>query len=103
MPRLKQVSLLLLRLALTFLAVLLSYSLSTLVMGTADISMTAEEEAQAAQGLIRVSLAYAVVFSFLALRARWYGLKFIGGLFLVFFGVETFMAQIETLYFNSAV
>jgi hypothetical protein len=65
--------------------------------------VTAEEEAQAAQGLIRVSLAYAVVFSFLALRARWYGLKFIGGLFLVFFGVETFMAQIETLYFNSAV
>ena len=103
MSRLKQVSLLLLRLVLTFLAVLLSYSLSTLVMGTADIPMTPEEETQAAQGLIRVSLAYAVVFSYLALRARWYGLKFIGGLFLVFFGVETFMAQIETLYFNSAV
>ena len=40
-------------------------------MGTADIAMTPEEEARAAQGLIRVSLAYdAVVFSFLALRAR---------------------------------
>jgi hypothetical protein len=70
MSRVKQASLLLLRLALTFLAVLLSYSLSTLVMGTADIAMISEEEARAAQGLIRVSLAYAVVFSFLALRAR---------------------------------
>jgi hypothetical protein len=39
-------------------------------MGTADIAMTPEEEARAAQGLMRVSLAYAVVFSFLALRAR---------------------------------
>ena len=103
MSRLKQVSLLLLRLLLTFLAVLLSYSLSTLVMGTAVISMTPEEEAQAAQGLIRVALAYTVVFSFLALRARWYGIKLIGGFFFVIFGVETFMAQIETLYFNSAV
>lgn len=103
MSRVKQVSLLLLRVMLTFLAVLLSYSLSTLVMATSDISMTREEETQAAQGLIRVSSAYALVFSFLALRARWYGLKLVGGLFLVFFGVETFMAQIETLYFNSAV
>ena len=41
--------------------------------------------------------------SFLVLRSRWHGLKLVGAVILVQFGVETFMAQIETLYFNSAV
>jgi len=45
----------------------------------------------------------ALVLSFLILRSPWYGLKLIGAIILVHFGVETFMAQIETLYFISAV
>jgi len=38
--------------------------------------------------------------SYPILRSRWHGLKLIGAVFLVQFGVETFLTQIESLYFN---
>jgi hypothetical protein len=65
--------------------------------------MSPEEMSQAGNALIAVSLISALLLSFLILLSRWHGLKLIGAVMLVQFGVETFMAQIETLYFNSAV
>jgi len=103
MSKVKQTSLLLLRLVLAFFAMLIAYTLSTVIVEPPDIIMTPEEASQAGRALIFVSLFSALVLSFPILRSRWYGLKLIGAVFLVQFGVETFMAQIETLYFNSAV
>jgi hypothetical protein len=103
MSKVKQVSLLLVRLALAFAAMLAAYILSTMVIGQTDVAVTPEEASRAGRALMLVSLADALVLSFLILRSRWYGLKLIGAVLLVHFGVETFMTQIETLYFNSAV
>lgn len=41
--------------------------------------------------------------SYPILRSRWHGLKLVGAVTLVQFGVETFMTQIETFYFNNAI
>jgi len=103
MSKVKQTSLLLLRLVLAFIAMLIAYILSTMVIGQTNTIMTPEEASRAGQALFLVSLIDALVLSYPILRSRWHGLKLIGAVSLVHFGVETFMAQIETLYFNSAI
>ena len=103
MSKIKRASILLFRLTLAFIAMLIAYILSTMVIGETNIIMTPEEASQAGRALVFVSLINALVLSFLILRSPWHGLKLIVAITLVHFGVETFMAQIETLYFNSAV
>ena len=103
MSGIKRASILLSRLALAFIAMLIAYTLSTMVIGETNAIMTPEEMSQATRALIIVSLIYSLVLSFLILRSPWYGLKLMGAIIIVQFGVETFMAQIETLYFNSAI
>jgi len=103
MSHIKKASLLLVRLALASMAMSLAYILSTMVIGQTNTTMTPEEASRAGQALFLVSMINALVLSYPILRSRLYGLKLIGTVILVQFGVETFMAQIETLYFNSAV
>ena len=103
MSKIKRASILLFRLTLAFIAMLIAYILSTMVIGETNTIMTPEEASQAGRALIFVSLIYALVLSFLILRSPWHGLKLVGAVILVHFGVETFMAQIETIYFISAV
>ena len=103
MSKVKRTLLLILRLGLAFIAMLVAYMLSLQVVGQTDITLSPEEARQAGIALIFVSLFYSLILSFIILRSSWYGLKLIGAVFLVQFGVETFMAQIETLYFNRAV
>jgi len=103
MSHIKKASLLLVRLALASMAMSLAYILSTMVIGQTNTTMTPEEASRAGQALFLVSMINALVLSYPILRSRWHGLKLIGTVILVQFGVETFMAQIETLYFNSAV
>jgi len=91
------------RLTLASMAMSLAYILSTMVIGQTNTTMTPEEASRAGQALFLVSMINALVLSYPILRSRLYGLKLIGTVILVQFGVETFMAQIETLYFNSAV
>jgi hypothetical protein len=99
----RQTSLLLLRLGLAFVVMSIAYMLSTRVIGQANTILTPEEVSQAGRAFVLVSLIDALVLSFLILRSPWHGLKLIGTVILVHFGAETFMAQIETLYYNSAV
>jgi hypothetical protein len=94
---------LILRLVLAFFAMMVAYLLSTRVFGDTDISITPEEASQAGLALLLVALVDALVLSYLILRSRWWRVKLIGAVILIHFGVETFMAQIETLYFNRAV
>jgi len=103
MSHIKKASLLLVRLALASMAMSFAYILSTMVIGQTNTTMTPEEASRAGQALFLVSMINALVLSYPILRSRLYGLKLIGAVILVQFGVETFMAQIETLYFNSAV
>ena len=109
MLKVRQTSILLLRLALTSIAMLIAYMLGTMLIGQTGANgwgtpaLSPEEASQTGKALLLVSLVSALVLSFLILRSRWHGLKLVGAAFLVHFGVETFMTQIETLYFNRAV
>lgn len=68
----------------------------------AAASQPAEEAAQAGMALLVVSIVNALLLAYPIARSRWHGLKLIGAVLLVFFGVQTFMSQIETLFFGSA-
>jgi hypothetical protein len=61
--------------------------------------MTPEQIAQAAAALPVVVLLMTGTLAYVALRSRWHGWKLSAGLFTVFFGVYTFLAQIEPLAF----
>jgi hypothetical protein len=82
---------------------IVAYTLSSMLIGNTNVAMTAEETSQAATALVVVSLISALVLSYLILRSPWHGLRLIGAVILIHFGVETFMTQIETRYFNSAL
>lgn len=103
MAPVKQILLLIVRLGLAFVAMFVAYTAGFMVIGDTGVVMTPEEAARAGQGLLLVALVDALMLSFLVIRSPWRGLKLVVALFTVHFGVETFMAQIETLYFNAAV
>ena len=88
---------------LVVIFMLIAYMLSSMVIGQTDTNMTPEEISQAGRAIIFVAGANALILSILILRSPLFGLKLIGAVFLVHFGVETFMAQIETVYFNKAI
>jgi hypothetical protein len=83
---------------------LIAFMVSSAVSGAdAAVQLSAEEAQQSGLVLLLVSLTNALVLSYLALRSRWHGWKLAGTLFLVQFGIETFMSQIETIVFNGAL
>lgn len=70
--------------------------------GAASSSQPAEETAQAGMALLVVSIVNALLLAYPISRSRWHGLKLVGAVLLVFFGIQTFMSQIETMFFGSA-
>ena len=103
MSRSRQAMVLLLRMALACIAMSIAYLVSTLVVAQSDTALTPEEAKWAGQALFLVSSINALALSYPIFRSRWRGLKLIGAVGLIQFGVETFMTQIETLYFNHAL
>jgi hypothetical protein len=91
------------RLVLATIAMLIAYVASTLLIDQSEMTMTPEEANWAGIALVLVSTINALVLAYPILRSRWHGLKLIGAVFLVQFGVETFLTQIESLYFNRAL
>jgi hypothetical protein len=61
--------------------------------------MSPEAGLQAASRIPVVALLMTGTMAYLALRSRWHGLKLATALFVVFFGIYTFLAQIEALAF----
>ena len=102
-PSVKDAMLLLLRLVIAVVSMVVAYGLGTMVMGDTSVPLTPQEAGQAGTALVTVATASALVLSFLVLRSTLRGVRLMGALMLVHFGVETFMTQIETLYFNNAV
>ena len=103
MSRLRRAALLVVRLALAFATMMGAYMVSTTVMSGTSVTLTPEEASQAGSALVSVSLATALVLSYLIIRSPWRGWRLVGAMLLVQFGVETLMSQMETLYFNSAL
>ena len=58
-----------------------------------------EEAGGALAALLVVSFLNAIVFAYVILRSDWAGWKLILAIFLVFYGVNTVMSQIETAFF----
>ncbi|MCM3904300.1 MAG: hypothetical protein ND866_21585 [Pyrinomonadaceae bacterium] len=56
-------------------------------------------EANPVLALLVVSCLNTAILSYVIIRSRWVGWKLIGAIFLIFFGISTFMSQIETAYF----
>ncbi len=87
-------------LALTVIYAILFIVASTLTSPPALSTVFTPEQSQASTALLPVvALIYTVTLSYLALRSRWHGWKLAGALFLIFYGIYTFLSQIETLAF----
>ena len=96
----------LIKTVIRFVAVTFVYFVCFAVVSGALLAPAAEtssaSEAGAALGaLLLVSLINAAVWTYVILRSRWAGWKLILTVFLLFYGVSTFMPQIETAYFIS--
>jgi hypothetical protein len=103
MSPIKSFLILLSRLILAAIAMSIAYIASTFFISQPQVAMTPEDESMAGIALFLVSTINALVLSYPILRSRWHGLKLVGVVFLVQFGVETFLTQIESLYFNQAL
>jgi len=100
--KLKSVALMVFRLILLIMVMLLSLVMATSIASPGAASQPPEEAGQAAWALLGVSLVNALVLAYPIVRSRWHGLGLIGTVFFVLFGTQTFMSQIETLFFGSA-
>lgn len=94
--------LLVLRLVGAFLAMLFAYVISGQLIGV-RLNLSAEEASQSGTALLIVALITSLALAYPILRSRWYGVKLMGTVVILLFGVETFMSQIETLYFIGAL
>jgi hypothetical protein len=103
MNKVKSVLGFVLRFGLAFVAMVIAFIISSLVLGQMGDTASEQEAGQAFFQLLMVSLAYTGLLSVLVWYARWYGFKLVLAVATIHFGVETFMSQIETLYFNSSV
>ena len=90
--------------AIRFLAVALVYLVCFVVVSGALLSTTTGTAHVADAGatllaLLAVSLVHAAVWTYIIRRSRWSGWKLVLTVFLVLYGVDTLMPQIETAYF----
>ncbi|HEU4994150.1 MAG TPA: hypothetical protein VFT29_04995 [Gemmatimonadaceae bacterium] len=75
------------------------YTLAAPILGPQPGPATPQEAAQAAMALLVVCLLDAIVMSYLIVRSRWSGWRLMAAVGLVFYGVTTFMSQIESAVF----
>ena len=102
MNKIKQGIVLIARWLVVILTMLISFIASTAVIRT-GIEMSPQEASQAGGAVLIVSAINSLVLAYVILRSRWTGVKLIAAVFVVHFGIETFMTQIETLYFNGSI
>jgi hypothetical protein len=69
------------------------------VVGQQGNAQTSESAAAAALPLLAVCFLETIVLTHLILRSRWTGWRLMAAVFLVFYGVTTFMSQIESAVF----
>ncbi len=99
----KHVLSLVVRFLLSFVVMVIAFVASSSIISTGSAQLTPEEMSQSGLALLIVSLVDSLVLSLLVLRSRWYGATLVAAVFLIHFGVETFMSQIETVFFNTSV
>ena len=103
MTRIKQMIKLVFGLSLTFIAMLVAYMLSTMLIQQNTPMLTPEETSQASKGLFLVSLVTSQVLAYIILNSSWHGIKLTAAIAVIHFGAETLMAQLESIYYNTAL
>jgi hypothetical protein len=86
----------------TFVVMLIAFIASWALIDT-GVRLPPEEAGQSGPALLIVSLIDSLVLGYLILRSRWHGVKLMAAVVVVHFGVQTFMSQIETLFFIGAL
>ncbi len=81
---------------LTFLLFVFS-SIAAVVVGLSDFARAVDSTGVVA--LLMVGVLETIVLSYAIIRSRWTGWRLVVTVFLVFFGVKTFLSQIETVVF----
>src|SRR5712675_1095074 len=69
------------------------------VVGFASVSQASEQSGASTLLLLAVCLLQVIVMTHLILRSRWTGWRLIAAVFFIFYGVTTFMPQIESAVF----
>ncbi|MDB4871471.1 MAG: hypothetical protein JWL97_2475 [Gemmatimonadales bacterium] len=69
------------------------------VVGLASTSQVSEPASASLSRLLAVCLLETVVLTYLILRSRWTGWRLVATVFFIFYGVATFMGQIESAVF----
>jgi hypothetical protein len=75
------------------------FAVASGIVGIAGNSQASEQGSASALPLLAVCLLETVVLTYLILRSRWTGWRLIATVFFVFYGVTTFMPQIESAVF----
>lgn len=90
---------------LTFILVM-GTIIGSAVSGVAASLGTQQNQAEASQSfiiLLGVQFISAVLISFFLTHARWRGWRLVLALGIIYFGIDTFMPQLETLFFGEAM
>jgi len=69
------------------------------VLGQQGGSQSPEEAASAAKALVALCLLNTIVLTYIILRSRWTGWRLMAAIFFAYYGVTTFMSQIESAVF----
>lgn len=94
------------KLVLVFIAMIVAFVIGQMiadgVLGPLNMQLSREESSQSGLALLIVALMNSAVLSYLILGSRLRGVQLIAAIFVIHFGVETFMSQIETVFFGSS-
>ena len=89
----------LLRVVAATIVLFICYAVAGGVVGQQGSSQTAEQSRAAGLTILAVCLLQTIVLSHLIIRSRWNGWRLMAAVFFVFYGVATFMSQIESVIF----
>lgn len=84
------------------LILFICFSVASVVVGIQSSSAQDTDQSKAALALLSVCFLNTIVLAYPILRSKWRGLKLTAVVFVVLFGVQTFMSQMETWFFGSA-
>jgi hypothetical protein len=95
----KSAALLILRVIALTIVLFVCFAVAGTVVGFANSAQASDQTSASTLLLLAVSLLQVMVMTHLILRSRWTGWRLVAAVFFVFYGVTTFMPQIESAVF----
>jgi hypothetical protein len=95
----KSAALVVLRVVVLTIVLFICLAVAGGAVGLASTSQSSEPASASLSRLLAVCLLETVVLTYLILRSRWTGSRLMAAVFFIFYGVATFMGQIESAVF----